>query len=1162
MPTTSTSIQNLSYTADRLITMPTQNKSTNSIKANSLRSLMKGGRLSELINDAWEAPIGSTRRERAKAMFRSIKKANSNFYGLRDGKGGPGYSWTADPTKSANPVQAGPTVASLSQNNQSLSSPQTAVQGAPKTPTASPTASPTQAGPTIASADQQKAQALSAMAPGGNVVLQGLTPKTAKAPETPDAKPSADQSPYSYSPSSSNKIMSELIKSGIDPLSDQGFSSLKPTPDKSDLMKDLSRWWSAGKSVVGLAASVLDAGDRAMKGGAELYGSSLGYSYSHPGQSGTYGGYKTPTPDNVRAFQRLDDVRKSRYGDDTEAFMKSGPAVYGEWERMLKTYGPQLIHGQAEPSDKLSSPKIVNQVFNNKIIKALGAPLDFGDRVLKGGASALGRAMGESYSATYPVNLTKGTYKTPTPGNVRAFQRLDDVRKSRYGDDTEAFMKSGPTAYGEWERMLHTYGPQLIHGQTEPSDKPSSPKIVNKIIKALGAPLDFGDRVLKGGASALGRAMGKSYSATYPVNLTKGNYRTPNTENIVAFQRLEDQRKERFGDDTEAFMRSNLYERWERMLHTYGPQLIHGPSKDPLKAGGEGAPTAEGTYDATKWFQEIIDSLKAGGEGAPTAEGTYDATKRFRDTDTNLQEIIDSVERETGLAPLTPETAPYVGESVTTSQVVDYADSNGEGALDSFYNGMENDPSLQDYHTDVYEAIKSGESKSSFRWRIISDPEKLAKFLDVPEETLKFFPQNGMLQSHLLDIRDLVEDQYRLNDFLDLIVNRTLAGASIESNLQAWVRGKDEYLTKVDKLLFDTEERMANMDLSNPGVRTKMENYVNYLTMMKGRQNQRYIDYVQMSVDKHSADLDRLTALYELNHDKARKAFEKIEVMTTEAYENVKSLLDDVYDTAAKKEETAYNIAKMENDLIIQGQTIAMNNIKIEGLDVGIAGGERSEGHDMQEMYRLLNYDSETDNIPSLSNPLRVYTAALTSDKVNGKETLKSYYAMSSKHIASEIRSKNFGVIRDYAGIQMELIDNMDNATLDEDKILIGGMREEFNKAALSGISMGINNLFENNPELAVNIGEAAKDLTGIGLDNLKAGTDAKSKAGFIDKYSSELGAQIAEMLFDHYAIQRDKGIEARDTFNIDGKQLWELSQDDVKHWFSTYIVSRYVPSE
>jgi hypothetical protein len=1048
MPTTSTSIQNLSYTADRLITMPTQNKSTNSIKANSLRSLMKGGRLSELINDAWEAPIGSTRRERAKAMFRSIKKANSNFYGLRDGKGGPGYSWTADPTKSANPVQAGPTVASLSQNNQSLSSPQTAVQGAPKTPTASPTASPTQAGPTIASADQQKAQALSAMAPGGNVVLQGLTPKTAKAPETPDAKPSADQSPYSYSPSSSNKIMSELIKSGIDPLSDQGFSSLKPTPDKSDLMKDLSRWWSAGKSVVGLAASVLDAGDRAMKGGAELYGSSLGYSYSHPGQSGTYGGYKTPTPDNVRAFQRLDDVRKSRYGDDTEAFMKSGPAVYGEWERMLKTYGPQLIHGQAEPSDKLSSPKIVNQVFNNKIIKA------------------------------------------------------------------------------------------------------------------LGAPLDFGDRVLKGGASALGRAMGKSYSATYPVNLTKGNYRTPNTENIVAFQRLEDQRKERFGDDTEAFMRSNLYERWERMLHTYGPQLIHGPSKDPLKAGGEGAPTAEGTYDATKWFQEIIDSLKAGGEGAPTAEGTYDATKRFRDTDTNLQEIIDSVERETGLAPLTPETAPYVGESVTTSQVVDYADSNGEGALDSFYNGMENDPSLQDYHTDVYEAIKSGESKSSFRWRIISDPEKLAKFLDVPEETLKFFPQNGMLQSHLLDIRDLVEDQYRLNDFLDLIVNRTLAGASIESNLQAWVRGKDEYLTKVDKLLFDTEERMANMDLSNPGVRTKMENYVNYLTMMKGRQNQRYIDYVQMSVDKHSADLDRLTALYELNHDKARKAFEKIEVMTTEAYENVKSLLDDVYDTAAKKEETAYNIAKMENDLIIQGQTIAMNNIKIEGLDVGIAGGERSEGHDMQEMYRLLNYDSETDNIPSLSNPLRVYTAALTSDKVNGKETLKSYYAMSSKHIASEIRSKNFGVIRDYAGIQMELIDNMDNATLDEDKILIGGMREEFNKAALSGISMGINNLFENNPELAVNIGEAAKDLTGIGLDNLKAGTDAKSKAGFIDKYSSELGAQIAEMLFDHYAIQRDKGIEARDTFNIDGKQLWELSQDDVKHWFSTYIVSRYVPSE
>jgi hypothetical protein len=54
-------------------------------KSFSLNSLMKNPKLSKMVEEAWDAPLGSTKRERINSVIKALKKLNSNRF---DGMGG------------------------------------------------------------------------------------------------------------------------------------------------------------------------------------------------------------------------------------------------------------------------------------------------------------------------------------------------------------------------------------------------------------------------------------------------------------------------------------------------------------------------------------------------------------------------------------------------------------------------------------------------------------------------------------------------------------------------------------------------------------------------------------------------------------------------------------------------------------------------------------------------------------------------------------------------------------------------------------------------------------------------------------------------------------------------------------------------------------------
>lgn len=66
-----------------------------------------------------------------------------------------------------------------------------------------------------------------------------------------------------------------------------------------------------------------------------------------------------------------------------------------------------------------------------------------------------------------------------------------------------------------------------------------------------------------------------------------------------------------------------------------------------------------------------------------------------------------------------------------------------------------------------------------------------------------------------------------------------------------YIKGKDEYLGHLDGMIDKTKDYILSqkVDMSNPYVANRMQNYMNYLGTLRGKQNQRYIDMARICTD-------------------------------------------------------------------------------------------------------------------------------------------------------------------------------------------------------------------------------------------------------------------------------------------------------------------------
>lgn len=518
--------------------------------------------------------------------------------------------------------------------------------------------------------------------------------------------------------------------------------------------------------------------------------------------------------------------------------------------------------------------------------------------------------------------------------------------------------------------------------------------------------------------------------------------------------------------------------------------------------------------------------------------------------------IKDKVSEITGFEPTEME-GPVTDEANKSAADLEMmADLFGPNALDNWYEGV--DPSMKDYYKVAYENAKSGRGREGFYRDAFSDTEFMQS-LGIPKSVIDILPKSGLLAEHLIELKDAVKKDYGLEEMEKKMLDMQNQGLTVEDDLKAHVRGKDEYLGKIEGLITDAETKTAKMDTSNPYVAKRMENYLNYLNILQGKTNQRYIDYLDSSYTVFDRRQQMLENRYNSSFAKAEEDYKDLSAVSTEAYADIKGQLDRIYDTIDIQ---SRNYESMTDDAIARIQSAANLERTVLGnqmaqLEIDNYGIENLDTPEWKDYDNMIMASEDKDGIVSLG-VLNPFTASQLASQSNNDPTIavNRQLLWLQKYLKQEIAAGNLadsikGAYADLTTAYAETQEAMtklgtDEALSAQDKQLYDYYKEHIDSVYDLGINKiesvvktSLRDTFAGNQTFATDVRGAIKDLAGLGVNFQE---DDRNK--FVNKYEESIGSDISGILFDSYWKARAGGLEHDEVFVVNGQPISEIIDD------------------
>jgi len=180
---------------------------------------------------------------------------------------------------------------------------------------------------------------------------------------------------------------------------------------------------------------------------------------------------------------------------------------------------------------------------------------------------------------------------------------------------------------------------------------------------------------------------------------------------------------------------------------------------------------------------------------------------------------------------------------------------------------------------------------------------------------------------NLADIKkensDLLKKEYGLDDLKRSVLDTAKRNSVLKTDATNYIKGKDEYLRTINDKLTAADDKFLSGDVSDPAIQKSYNNYKTYLTILKGRQEQNYQDYLQQTIDTASAELTTLSDTYKSAVDSFNTAIQYENASDEETFNNIKNSLTGMYEALSTAEEVNMtksmnylNLAKSNMDMI------------------------------------------------------------------------------------------------------------------------------------------------------------------------------------------------------------------------------------------------------
>lgn len=153
----------------------------------------------------------------------------------------------------------------------------------------------------------------------------------------------------------------------------------------------------------------------------------------------------------------------------------------------------------------------------------------------------------------------------------------------------------------------------------------------------------------------------------------------------------------------------------------------------------------------------------------------------------------------------------------------------------------------------------------------------------------------GSLDAYMNNFDEKLKTDFNLTGLETELSNLKAQKQNLIPTMQNYIRGKDKYLSFIDKMIEKTEGTLMSRDMGNPAVEASYNKYMNYLYTLKGRQNQRYGNFLNSAIADYNADVERTTSNYENVYKKYSDTMTRqIGIATTE-YNALYTAMADLY---------------------------------------------------------------------------------------------------------------------------------------------------------------------------------------------------------------------------------------------------------------------------
>jgi hypothetical protein len=171
------------------------------------------------------------------------------------------------------------------------------------------------------------------------------------------------------------------------------------------------------------------------------------------------------------------------------------------------------------------------------------------------------------------------------------------------------------------------------------------------------------------------------------------------------------------------------------------------------------------------------------------------------------------------------------------------------------------------------------------------------------------------LSGRIAALDSSLRKSYQLDQLLDQYMNLQNQGVGLEGRLTDYIRGRDEFLNETDGMLEDFKDKMLTMNMADPETAASAEMYSGYLYELRGRQNKRYVEFLNSSIDQYNNKLTSMSNMYTTALDGYQRELQTKAAITQEEYGLMFNGLTEMYNNVANAPMQALEMEKMQYEL-------------------------------------------------------------------------------------------------------------------------------------------------------------------------------------------------------------------------------------------------------